>query len=87
MAPLTACLLSLPVHVRRRRLASRPSGLVCSACSCGIDLGTTNSCVAVIVDGRPVVVPLPDGRRTLPSVVAYTQSGTTVLSGPDEMLS
>ena len=74
---LASCLWAPQTHSRRRRLA-----VVCSACSCGIDLGTTNSCVAVIVDGRPVVVTLPDGRRTLPSVVAYTQSGARLLTGP-----
>ncbi len=41
----------------------------------GIDLGTTNSCVAVIEGGEPVVIPSADGSRTTPSVVAFSKEG------------
>ncbi|MFN6501619.1 MAG: molecular chaperone DnaK [Nostoc sp. DedQUE01] len=41
----------------------------------GIDLGTTNSCIAVIEGGQPVVIPNTEGGRTTPSVVAYTKKG------------
>ena len=41
----------------------------------GIDLGTTNSCVAVIEGSDPVVIPGPEGGRTTPSVVAFTKDG------------
>ena len=48
----------------------------------GIDLGTTNSCVAVMEGGEPVVIPNAEGQRTTPSVVAFTKVGERLVGEP-----
>ena len=48
----------------------------------GIDLGTTNSCVAVMEGNDPVVIPNSEGGRTTPSVVAFTKTGERLVGQP-----
>lgn len=48
----------------------------------GIDLGTTNSCVAVMEGNDPVVIPNSEGRRTTPSIVAFTENGERKVGDP-----
>src|SRR5210317_1616444 len=48
----------------------------------GIDLGTTNSCVSVMEGNEPVVIPNSEGRRTTPSIVAFTDSGERKVGDP-----
>ena len=48
----------------------------------GIDLGTTNSCVAVMEGSQPVVIPNAEGQRTTPSVVAFTDKDERLVGQP-----
>src|SRR5436190_1210378 len=48
----------------------------------GIDLGTTNSCVAIMEGGKPKVIENSEGSRTTPSIVAYTDEGDILVGAP-----
>ena len=70
--------LLLLASVRVRLCAAMRLG-----CTVGIDLGTTNSAIAVLREGKPLMVPNRHGETTTPSVVAYTADG--VLVGQDAL--
>ncbi len=48
----------------------------------GIDLGTSNSCVSVMEGNEPVIIPNSEGRRTTPSIVAFTENGERKVGDP-----
>ena len=48
----------------------------------GIDLGTTNSCVAVMEGSEPTVIPNAEGKRTTPSVIAFVEGGEIKVGDP-----
>ena len=48
----------------------------------GIDLGTTNSCLSIIEGGTPTIIANAEGRRTTPSVVAFTKTGERKIGDP-----
>src|ERR1700704_5332494 len=48
----------------------------------GIDLGTTNSCVAIMEGGKPKVIENSEGARTTPSIVAYLENGEILVGAP-----
>jgi molecular chaperone DnaK (HSP70) len=48
----------------------------------GIDLGTTNSLVAIVEDGKPRVIPGPDGSNLVPSIVYFDESGNALVGNP-----
>src|SRR4051794_38211909 len=67
--------LSSPQTSRRRSLQQMAKTI-------GIDLGTTNSCMAVLEGGEPTVIPNAEGGRTTPSVVAFTGDGERLVGPP-----
>src|ERR687889_1048792 len=65
----------------RRRVPDPERGAQMSK-GLGIDLGTTNSCMAVMEGGEPTVIPNAEGGRTTPSVVAFTRDGQRLVGTP-----
>src|SRR6185312_1500666 len=73
-----------PLAILRLRFFPQP-GLkeqISMAKTIGIDLGTTNSCMAVLEGGEPTVIPNAEGGRTTPSVVAFTKDGQRLVGPP-----
>merc|ERR1711904_746594 len=66
------CIKKNPIFRHCRKLISRASAVEKTI---GIDLGTTNSAVAFMEGGKPVIIPNTEGARTTPSVVAFSKQG------------
>src|SRR5204862_3178502 len=66
-------------HFSRRQDTHAQQRLKIMAKIIGIDLGTTNSCVAIMEGGQPKVIENSEGARTTPSVVAYTDDGEVLV--------
>jgi molecular chaperone DnaK len=64
------------------RIKSLFSVLKTSSQIVGIDLGTTNSCVAIIENKVPKVIPNAEGNNTTPSIVAFTKNGERLVGAP-----
>src|SRR5450432_3933750 len=71
--------MALPLLKGALNFSARRGALTIMAKVLGIDLGTTNSCMAVMEGGEPVVIPNAEGGRTTPSVVAFTKTGERVV--------
>ena len=69
-------------HLQHRQPISGIGGMQIMAKIIGIDLGTTNSCVAIMEGGQPKVIENSEGARTTPSVVAYTEDGEILVGAP-----
>jgi molecular chaperone DnaK len=76
-APLPAAQPAEEVDELPQARTDRPAGPVI-----GIDLGTTNSCAAVVKDGKPFVIPSREGYNTIPSVVALSDKGKLMVGHP-----
>ncbi|PRW56798.1 molecular chaperone [Chlorella sorokiniana] len=74
-----------PAAGRRAPPAARPAQLPPSRAVVGIDLGTSNSCVAVVSDGEARVLPAADGNSSVPSVVSFTQDSGSMLVGQEAL--
>src|SRR5207253_2967537 len=73
---------SVRVPKRARPTCRRREGLEAMAKVIGIDLGTTNSCVAVMEGKTPKVIENAEGMRTTPSIVAFTDEGERLVGQP-----
>jgi len=75
-APVTAPVPPAPPPVIPKSAPSKKGPMI------GIDLGTTNSCAAVVKDGKPFVIPSREGYNTIPSIVALNEKGKLIVGHP-----